>query len=194
MKRIKFYIVNFLFLLLIVSITQLYANEFISHSDSVNSREKKFNLTIKCGQGGFSDDRSPLGILGGGQLALDIRPRGIPISFSISNEHYTNSNEPTEPFEISGLVAVNCYYSNYLFKNDKLNVFAGGGLGRLAVQEGINTEVKTNLFDIEAGLNAKLMWKFGLYASYKYLYANDKDLINFSEHIILIGISFNFSL
>lgn len=35
------------------------------------SAQEKFDFTIRLGQGGFSDDRSPIGKLGGGQIALD---------------------------------------------------------------------------------------------------------------------------
>jgi len=59
--------------------------------DSSSSKKKKVYLTIRLGQGGFRDDRSPIGKLGGGQLTLDIKPVKYPIALSITNEYYTNS-------------------------------------------------------------------------------------------------------
>ena len=40
--------------------------------------QEKIDFTIRLGQGGFTDDRSPIGKLGGGQLALDLKPINIP--------------------------------------------------------------------------------------------------------------------
>lgn len=194
MQGAKRFVVSSFVLLLLVSIPQLYANDDFYQSDSTSSSEKKVYFTIRYGQGGFSDTRSPIGKLGGGQLAIDIKPSKLPLAISISNEAYTNSNDPTEPYEISGLVLVNCLYSDYFFKNNRLNVFAGAGLGGLKVPQGINASTKAMLFDVEAGINTLLFWKIGLYGTYKYLYANNGNVINFSEHIVLVGITFNFGL
>lgn len=54
------------------------------------------------------------------------------------------------------------------------------------------------MYNIEGGINIKAFWKIGFYGIYKYLYAkkevNNVNVIDFSEHIILLGITFNFSL
>ncbi|MCK4922823.1 MAG: hypothetical protein KAS71_17340 [Bacteroidales bacterium] len=194
MQEAKLYVVNSFVLMILVSIPQLYAIDDSYQSDSTDYSEKKVYFTIRYGQGGFSDERSPIGKLGGGQVAIDIKPAKLPLSLSISNEAYTNSSDPTESYEISDLVLVNCLYSNYFFRNSNLNVFAGPGIGILRVPQGEDTKIKATLFDMEAGVNMILFWKIGLYGTYKYLYANDGNLINFSEHIVLVGITFNFGL
>ena len=76
----------------------------------MSSTDKKIYFTIRLGQGGFTDDRSPIGKLGGRQLTLDIKPRTFPIAISISNEYYTNSADPTHSYEIAGLIAANFLY------------------------------------------------------------------------------------
>lgn len=184
----------FLLILVIISGTRLQAMDIACKTDSTFASEKKIYFTIRYGQGGFTDERSPINKLGGGQLALDIKPAKLPLAITISTEYYTNSADPTNPYEISGLVAVNCLYSKYLLENQRLNVFAGAGAGGLTVPQGSDSSAKGMLFDIEAGFNARLLWKFGIYGVYKYLYAHKKTLINFNEHIILVGISFTFGL
>jgi len=69
------------------------------------SSSQAADITIRWGQGGFSDDRSPLGVLGGGQLTLDIKPAKFPLAISISGEYYTNSACPTHSYEIADLTA-----------------------------------------------------------------------------------------
>ena len=181
-----------LLILVIISGIHLQALGIAAKTDSTFTSEKKIYFTIRYGQGGFRDDRSPINKLGGGQLALDIKPAKLPLVISLSHEYYTNGPDPTNSYEISGLVAVNCLYSKYLLKNDRLNVFAGAGVGGLTVPQGADPGAKGLLFDIEAGFNARLLWKFGIYGAYKYLYADKENLINFSEHILLVGLSFTF--
>lgn len=100
--------------------------------------QKKVDFTIRLGQGGFTDDRSPIGKLGGGQLAIDIKPINIPIAISISNEYYTNSADPTHSYEIATLTAVNILYMKKASKTERVNLFAGGGMGWLDVPKGID--------------------------------------------------------
>jgi len=173
----------------------------VSSTDSLSSTEGKIYFTLRLGQGGFTDDRSPLGKLGGGQLTLDIKPRKIPIAISISNEYYTNSADPTHSYEIAGLIAVNFLYMTKLFKNERVNFFVGGGLGGLDVPKGEDEPDAMErgiLYNIEGGINIRAFWKIGFYGIYKYLYAKKEiknvKVIDFNEHIILLGITFNFSL
>lgn len=42
------------------------ADAMVSQTDSLSSGEKKVYFTIRYGQGGFRDDRSPIGKLRGG--------------------------------------------------------------------------------------------------------------------------------
>lgn len=185
---------DILIILVIISGTQLLAADIACATDSTFASEKRIYFTIRYGQGGFKDERSPINKLGGGQLALDIKPGKLPLAISISHEYYTNGPDPTNPYEISGLLAVNCLYSKYLFKNHRLNVFAGAGLGGLKVPQGMDPSAKGMLYDIEVGFKTRLLGNFGLYGVYKYLYANKEELISFSEHIILVGINFTFGL
>jgi hypothetical protein len=173
----------------------------IASTDSSSTKRKKVYFTIRLGQGGFRDDRSPIGKLGGGQLTLDIKPSKYPIALSISSEYYTNSPDPSHSYEIAGLLAVNLFYMTKLFKSDRANFFAGGGIGGLEVPKGENDPDEMErgmLYNMEAGVNIRVFWKIGLYGIGKYLYAmkkvNNKKVINFSEWIVLLGITFNFGL
>ncbi len=187
-----------------LSSNQLYAEEMQAQKHqtvSSASNEKKIYFTFRIGQGGFSDDRSEIGKLGGGQLTLDIKPGKYPFAISISNEYYTNSADPTHSYEIAGLTAVNLLYMDKLFENEWANVFLGGGIGGLKVPKGENnpdTMVKGIVYNFEAGINVRLFWKIGFYGIGKYLYAQKKNygikVIDFSERIVLLGFTFNFSL
>jgi len=180
---------------------KLNAQKMVSSTDSLSSAEKKIYFTIRLGQGGFTDDRSPIGKLGGGQLALDIKPSKFPITISVSSEYYTNSADPTHSYEIAGLIAVNFLYMTKVLKSERVNLFAGGGIGGLEVPKGVDEPDAMErgiLYNIEGGINIRAFWKIGFYGIYKYLYAKKErknvKVIDFSEHIVLLGITFNFSL
>ncbi len=165
------------------------------------AKEKKIHFTLRLGQGGFSDDRSPIGKLGGGQLTLDIKPINYPIAISITNEYYTNCPDPTHSYEISSLVAINLLYITKLFKSGKTDIFLGGGIGQLEVPKGENEPdamVNGIVYNFEGGFNIKLIGPIGFYGIGKYLYAQKKadsiKVIDFSERIVLLGFTFNFSL
>ncbi len=158
------------------------------------------DLTLRLGQGGFYDDRSPLGKLGGGQVTLDIKPIRYPFAISLTTEYYTNSNKPTHPYEIAGLLAVNLLYMKKPFKTERVNVFMGGGMGRLEVPKEDKPDDREIgiVYNLEAGINIRAFWKIGFYGISKYLYAhkekNNIKVIDFSEFIVLLGITFNFGL
>lgn len=187
MKRI----IHFLFVLLMiasVAVAQEKPNKYV-------------DITIRSGQGGFVDARSPIGKLGGGQLTLDIKLRWFPIALSFSGEYYTNSSDPTHAYEIAGLGAYNILYMNKLLGWERVNVFAGGGLGYLEVPKESALPIRKYesaiFYNMEAGINIRVLWKFGIYGIYKYLYAykeTDTQVIDFNEHIVLLGLTFNFSL
>jgi len=105
-----------LFSFVFFSCFKLNAQKMLGLTDSLSSTEKKIFFTLRLGQGGFKDDRFPIGKLGGGQLVLDIKPRAFPIAISISNEYYTNSADPIHCYEIAGLIAVNFLSMTKLFK------------------------------------------------------------------------------
>lgn len=66
MKNYMFKI-SLLFILIIFSVTQTKAHNFVFTNDSVSTTNKKVHFTIRLGQGGFKDYRSPINKLGGGQ-------------------------------------------------------------------------------------------------------------------------------
>ncbi len=190
-----------LFSFVFFSCFKLNAQNIASLANNLSFKEKKIDFSIRLGQGGFTDDRSPIGKLGGGQLALDIKTRNIPIAISFSNEYYTNSADPTHSYEIATLSVVNILYMKKVLKSKRVNLFAGGGLGRLGVPKGVDDSDAINrgtVYNIESGINIRAFWKMGFYGIYKYLYAkkeiNNVKVIDFSEHIVLLGITFNFSL
>ncbi|MDO9577448.1 MAG: hypothetical protein Q7J16_06145 [Candidatus Cloacimonadales bacterium] len=192
----KLTLLPILIFLLVIS-GSLYAQK---SNNFLNKPEKIIDITLRTGQGGFKDHRSDIDKLGGGQLAFDVKLTKYPIALSISVEYYTNSADPTHPYEISDMTAINLLYMKKPFKTDRINLFAGGGFGWLEVPKGIENSDATekgNLFDLECGINVRAFWKIGFYGIYKYLYAskekNNVKVIDFNEHIILIGISLNLS-
>ena len=180
---------------------KLNAQKMVSSTDSLSSTEKNIYFTIRYGQGGFTDDRSPIGKLGGGQLALDIKLSKFPIAISVFNEYYTNSGDPTHSYEIASLIGVNFLYMTKVLKTERVNLFGGGGMGGLKVPKGVDKPdaMESGIFyNIEGGINIRAFWKIGFYGIYKYLYAQ-KEIDNvkvkdFSEHIILLGLTLNLSL
>ncbi len=162
--------------------------------DSLKTEEKKVFFTLRLGTGGYQDSRSSIGKLGGGQLALDIKHGRLPVALGLFTEYYTNSSEPTHSYEISNLAGVNFYYSRFLLKSQRLNIFAGPGIGGLKVPQGSDASVSGIFFDFEAGFHARLLWKFGVYWVYKYLYAHKEEAFSFSENIFLVGLNFTFGL
>jgi hypothetical protein len=184
----------------------LYSSDWFYIEDSLlstgnNKIEDQINVTIRLGQGGFQESRSPLGKLGGGQLAVDFRPEVFPVALSFSSEYYTNSACPTHDYEIAGLFVINTLYQRNFFNFDRINIFGGGGLGWIEVPKGEaypDHYERGFAYDLEAGVNIQAFWKIGFYGIYKYLYAykekNDYPVIDFNEHAVLLGISFNFTL
>lgn len=162
--------------------------------------EPILDFTLRLGQGGFKDGRSPLGKLGGGQLALDIKPHRYPVALSLSGEYYTNSPDPSHPYEIVDMSVVNLLYMTQIFDSERTTFFLGGGIGRLEVPKGemVSGTVSGTVYNLEAGLRVRLFWRLGIYGIGKYLYANktkdSKDVIDFNEGIVLLGLTLNFSL
>lgn len=195
MTKIKLF-----FILLMLSLTlfppiQLYAQDIEKH------QEKKVDFILRFGQGGFRDSRSPEGGLGGGQFALDIKPRALPFALSVSSEYYTNSPDPTHSYEIEDLFSVNLLHISPLFDFENADFFWGGGIGRLKVrnnEESHDTRVKSILYSLEAGIHVRAFRWIGFYSAAKYLNAKKKEgnvkVIDFNEGIILIGITLYFSL
>lgn len=186
--------------------TEVFAQDIISSANSSSNESESleddnFDFTLRFGQGGFRDSRSPEGGLGGGQLAFDIKPVKSPVAYSISSEYYTNSADPTHSYEISGLVSLNVLYMAQLFDYEKTNYFIGGGIGRLKVptpESATDSSLKGRLYNLEAGIHIQTFRTVGFYATAKYLSAqrevNNIKVINFNESILLLGITYNFSM
>jgi len=183
--------------LLFTPLEAAFAGEHVGDA----KEEKAVYCRFRWGQGGFTDNRSDIGKLGGGQLTLDVKPRALPLALSISAEYYTNSANPTHLYEIASMTEVNLLYMTYPFGNKRVNVFAGGGVGSLGVPA---SELDPDhleralLVDLEAGIDVRAYRKIGFYGVGKYLYSRkDKDgaaFIDFNEFIVLLGLTFSFHL
>jgi hypothetical protein len=173
-------------LLLLVLLLLASVNSFAQESD------KRVYFTIRSGQGGFTDARSDIDKLGGGQLTLDVRLAKYPLALSLSEEYYTNSPDPTHSYEIASMAVLNLLYMKKLSR--RINLFSGGGICLLEVPDNESGYENGFGIDAELGINVIVFWKLGLYGMYKYLYANDNGLIDFNEHIGMLGITFNFGL
>lgn len=179
----------------ILLIVLLITISMISYSEK---KEKTFDLIIRFGQGGFSDSRSDLNSLGGGEFTFDIKHKNYPLTLSYSGEYYTNGPDPSHSYEISSMNTINLLYLNKLKRYKRLSYFAGGGLAIIHVpKDNVSGTNKTLGYNLELGLNFKVYKALGIYGMYKYLYAHkEKDsiaIIDFDENIILIGFTLNFS-
>lgn len=183
---------NFLLRIIVTTIILLLIVPL--NAEKTETDERKIYLTLKFGQGGFNDSRSPLDKLGGGEVALVLQHRDYPIAISLAGEYYTNSPAPQNSYEISDMTIINGFYSKYFLNKKKLQIFGGPGVGVMTVPQLDEKSVNSILFNWVGGVNYRLIWKIGLYGTYKYLYAQKDDRVDFSEHIFMIGISFNFRL
>ncbi|MCK5133778.1 MAG: hypothetical protein KAR40_16715 [Candidatus Sabulitectum sp.] len=179
----------------------LFSGLLYAQSSSPPPSAPSVDITLRMGQGGFQEDRSPLGRLGGGQATVDVYPRAWPVGVSIFTEYYTNSNDPTHSYEISNLVALNLLYTRPLFGINRVKYFLGAGAGWLEVPLGEDDPdeyISTDVYDLEAGVSVLAFWKIGFYGVVKYLTAhrtmNGVDVIDFDKTAWLLGITFNFSL
>ncbi len=152
------------------------------------------DFTLRMGQGGFHDDRSPIGKLGGGQVALDVCPRAWPIGVSIFTECYTNSANPTHSYEIADLVALNLLFTRPLFGINRVRYFLGAGAGWVQVPIGEDDPDEyayTDHYNLEAGVNVIAFWKIGLYGVVKYINAHKSNVIDFDETVVMLGVTLN---
>ncbi len=167
-------------------------------------------LGVRFGMGGLWEDQAPHGVLGGGQLALEIRLQPIPIAFQLGSE-YWNTGSLENPYEIESYEAVRVLLTkqiaslmSFLFtqpvvrKTDYL--YLGAGIGRISVPkiEDPDERERGIAYDIVGGAHVGIFWKLGLFAELKYLYSskttNDIKVIDFSNFGTLLGISLNFDL
>lgn len=185
----------FLFVLVMVSAA-------MSHADDQRLAEPAtFTYTIRYGLGGFNESRSPSGKLGGDEIAFDINSTSYPLSLSISTEFYTNSADPTHSYEISDIFSISLFYKDEIFESDKMTFFAGGGVGKLKVPVSEITpskHYKADSLTLGAGLLYRFKGDFGVYGSIKHLFSereiNNIKVIDFDETIVLVGISYDFTI
>jgi hypothetical protein len=146
-------------------------------------------LTLRIGQGGFRDDRSSDGKIGGGQVCLDVTFSDLPVSLSIGEEYYTRSPDPTESYEIPSIVMGTVCYVIPLAEEWPTDLHLGGGIGSLLIPQG----EKAVALQAIARIRTKAFWKLGIYAEGKYIYSRG-ELIDFNELALLVGISFSLRL
>ena len=161
-------------------------------------------VTLRLGQGGLRDNRAPDGVLGGDQLALDIKLGERPIAISISQECHKKDPVADSPYEIDSLVAVNALYMVTVARKKSQEkavgytvAYLGGGIGWLDAPKVGNTDVmeRGTMFDVVCGINIKAFWKIGFYIEGKYIYSSKTTdsvkLIDFSDVGAMVGISLN---
>ena len=146
-------------------------------------------LTLRIGQGGFRDDRSPDGKIGGGQICLDVTFSDPPVSVSIGEEYYTRSPDPTRSYEIPSIVMGTVCYVIPLAEEWPTDLHLGGGIGLLRIPQ----EEKAAALQAIARIRTRAFWKLGIYAEGKYIYSRG-ELIDFNEVALLIGFSFSLRL
>ena len=167
----------------------------VSFSDA-----EAIGVRVRIGQGGLADDRAPDGNLGGGQLALDLKPAELPLVLSLAAEYYKKSRDANHPYEIESLQAVRLLYRRQLPVSWSSDVFVGGGIDLLKVprleSEGGGT-VRAIGFDAACGMSARLFWKIGIYIEGKYIYSKKTDkgdrVVDFGDFGALLGLSLDFN-
>ena len=171
---------------------------------SIFSSAQAVDVTLRLGQGGLRHDSAPDGVLGGGQLALDVKPCKYPIAISISQEYHKKDPVADSPYEIESLVAVNMLYVATIAKKkpeEEPVVYAvgylGGGVGGLSVPkiEDPDAMERGVLFDVVCGINIKIFWKIGFYIEGKYIYSSKTidniKVIDFNDVGAMVGLSLN---
>jgi len=171
---------------------------------SIFSSAQAVDVTLRLGQGGLRHDSAPDGVLGGGQLALDVKPCKYPIAISISQEYHKKDPVADSPYEIESLVVVNMLYVATIAKKkpeEEPVVYAvgylGGGVGGLSVPkiEDPDAMERGVLFDVVCGINIKIFWKIGFYIEGKYIYSSKTidniKVIDFNNVGAMVGLSLN---
>jgi len=162
---------------------------------SIFSSAQAVDISLRLGQGGLRHDSAPDGVLGGGQLALDIKPCKYPIAISISQEYHKKDPVADSPYEIESLVAVNMLYMATL--SNYATGYLVGGIGGLSVPKIEDTDAMERgvLFDVVCGINIKVFWKIGFYIEGKYIYSrktiDNVKVIDFNDVGAMVGLSLN---
>lgn len=146
-------------------------------------------IAVRFGQGGFRDSRAPEGVIGGGQLCLDLTANDYPLVISIGTEYYTTGSHATHAYEISSLFMCSLGYTKTLFEKWSTKGYLGGGVGRLEIPQGD----KALAFEAITRIDTKLFWKIHGYAEGKYIFSK-KRKIDFNEAAVLLGIALKLNL
>jgi hypothetical protein len=162
-------------------------------------KAKTAYVTIRFGQGGFRDDRSPSGKFAGDQGALDIKIAELPVAVSCLREVLYGGEFDDGSEERIDLWAVNVAHVSKPFRSERINVFLGGGIGRLRIEREWpdGSLVKTpacTLYNVEGGVNVRAFWAIGFYIVGKYSYAQKKTgngVVDFKESGFFFGLTIN---
>ena len=168
------------------------------------SSAQAVDVSLRLGQGGLRVDRAPDGVLGGGQLALDIKLGKRPIAISISGEYHKKDPDADSPYEIDNLVAANALYMVPVARRESEEkkvgytvAYLGGGAGWLDSPGIGNPDVmeRAPMFNAVCGINVKAFWKIGIYIEGKYVYSSkttdNVKVIDFNDFGGMVGISVN---
>ena len=184
---------------ILINITSF--STFSETSQSDTETDNPFEYSVRYGMGGFSESRSPEGVLGGGQVAFDIHLTHLPLSFSISQESYANRADPKYPYEIARMVNANVFYYDNFNSLDKFSYFLGLGAGKISVPRSETSPkpyVSDSYINIASRIHYKISTHFSLYLLVKHLAAdksvNNVDVINYNDTIMLFGLGYNFQL
>ena len=186
-------------LFIIVSSNQFPA--IAENSKPNNENIAALNYSVRYGIGGFSESRSPEGSLGGSQIAFDIHLNHIPLSFSVSQESYTNSPEPTHSFEIARMISASVFYFDPFNNMNNFSYYLGLGVSKLNVPRSeISPKpyLSDNAINIASRIHYKISKHLSFYTLVKHLSAdksvNNVNLIDYNDTILLFGLGYNFKI
>ena len=176
----------------------------------VFSNAHAVGLTVRFGGGLLFDDRAEDGVLGGGQLAADVRLAKIPLAFQLAGEYWSKGSLE-HPYEIESYEVFNvllfghigrvmsCLFTKPVVRTSDY-VYLGGGAGRISVPKIDDPDERERgiAYDAVCGANVGIFWKLGLFAEGKYIYCSkttdNVEVIDFSDLGFLLGVSLNFDL
>jgi hypothetical protein len=152
--------------------------------------------TFRLGMTGVIYDRAPEEELGGGQLALDVKPFKNPLAFNLSWEDYKKDPVADSTYEISSFIVFHTLFMKELRK-DLLMGYVGGGAGLMRVPEDSDPATNSTISAIAgsgvAGLNLKVAGVAGIYLEGKYIRViRGKNYIDLNNFGFAGGISINF--
>lgn len=206
-------------MLLFIGIVHFSLGEEIDHFKEIQSQKKEqANTDFSMGKKVYFTFRLGVGssaeLGGASQASLDIRPVKLPIAVSILAESYRRSplrKYYAEPDDV-WFAAINLLYMPHPLRIKmqdftlRVNFFLGGGIGGLKLwkyertddpswrEEPYATE-RGIMYNLEAGINVRVFWKLGFYASTKYIYAKKKrdgvKVIDLNSTSWLVGLTLN---